>query len=123
MYEKKIPMNLDCGVEITQRAIGGKWRPYVIDYITRGFHRPSDLQEEIPCITKRVLHQTLSDLLDLKIVRKEVYDEMPPRVEYYLTERGESLVPIIRMMHQWGTKHHNLYDDLGAVRKDDDPQE
>lgn len=118
MYEKKIPMNLDCGVEITQRAIGGKWRPYVIDYITKGFHRPSELQAAIPGITKRVLNQSIADLLALNILRKEVFDEQPPRVEYYLTERGESLVPIIRLMHDWGTRNHNIFDEMGAVKND-----
>lgn len=55
MYERKIPINIECGIEITMNVIGGKWKPWLINRIREGRHRPMDIQRAIPIATKRVL--------------------------------------------------------------------
>ena len=108
MYERKIPIDPNCGVTVTQFVIGGKWKPYLINCITKGYHRPIDFQKVIEGATKRVLTQQLNELEEMGIVRKVVYPVVPMKVEYFLTELGNSLVPIIRMMDDWGNKHRYL---------------
>ena len=98
----------NCGVTVTQFVIGGKWKPYLINCITKGYHRPIDFQKVIEGATKRVLTQQLNELEEMGIVRKVVYPVVPMKVEYFLTELGNSLVPIIRMMDDWGNKHRYL---------------
>ena len=108
MYERKIAIDTNCGVTVTQFVIGGKWKPYLINCITKGYHRPIDFQKVIEGATKRVLTQQLNELEEMGIVRKVVYPVVPMKVEYFLTELGNSLVPIIRMMDDWGNKHRYL---------------
>ena len=119
MYERKIPpIDLNCGVTITQFLIGGKWKPYLINCMTKGYHRPMDFRRVIVGATKRVLTQQQNELESMGIVRKVVYDVVPMKVEYFLTELGESLVPIIRAMDEWGEQHKDLFDENGNVRTD-----
>lgn len=95
MYEHKIPpIDLDCGVTMTLHVIGGKWKPYLINCITKGFHQPKEFQKIITGATKRVLVKQLGELEIAGVVRKVTYDTVPMKTEYFLTELGESLVPI-----------------------------
>lgn len=91
---RKIPIDTNCGVTVTQFVIGGKWKPYLINCITKGYHRPIDFQKVIEGATKRVLTQQLNELEEMGIVRKVVYPVVPMKVEYFLTELGNSLVPV-----------------------------
>ena len=108
IYERQIPIVTNGGETVTQFVIGGKWKPYLINCITKGYHRPIDFQKVIEGATKRVLTQQLNELEEMGIVRKVVYPVVPMKVEYFLTELGNSLVPIIRMMDDWGNKHRYL---------------
>lgn len=110
MNERKIPINLDCGIEITMNVIGGKWKPWLINRIREGHHRPMDLQRAIPIATKRVLTQQLNELENIGVVYKIVYPVIPARVEYFLTNLGESLLPIIDLMDEWGNNHRKLFE-------------
>lgn len=112
MYERKIPINLDCGIEITMNIIGGKWKPWLINRINDGYHRPMELQRVIPIASKRVLTQQLNELEKMGVVYKIIHPVVPLKVEYFLTELGESLLPIISLMSKWGTQHRELYKDL-----------
>ena len=120
-YERKIPIDLDCGVTIYQIMVGGKWKPYLINCINRGLRRPSEFQRVIPGATKRVLSQQLSEMEKMGLVAKTIYSEIPQRVEYALTPTGASLVPIIRMMDEWGLRHSNLFDEMGQYKGPDCP--
>lgn len=102
MYERKIPINWECGIEVTLIVIGGKWKPWLINRIREGFHRPMELQRAIPAATKRVLTQQLNELEGIGVVYKKIYPEVPARVEYFLTDFGISLLPIIDAMDSWG---------------------
>jgi len=109
MYERKIPINLDCGIEITMNIIGGKWKPCLINKINEGYHRPMELQRVIPTASKRVLTQQLNELEKIGVVSKIIHPVVPMKVEYFLTELGESLLPIILLMSEWGIQHRELY--------------
>ncbi len=105
MYEKKMTLPLECGLTMTKEVLGGKWKTSLIYAISEGIRRPSDLQRAIPGSTKRVLNQQLKELEEFHILTKKIYHQLPPKVEYFLTELGETVLPIIKMMNQWG--EHN----------------
>lgn len=114
MYEHKIPpIDLDCGVTITQYVMGGKWKPYLINCMTWGIHRPVDFQRMINGATRRVLVQQLGELEAVGVARRIVYNTVPMKTEYFLTELGESLIPIIRMMDAWGNDHRGMFNEMG----------
>lgn len=115
-YERKIPIDLQCGVTVYDLMAGGKWKPYLINCMNRGVKRPSEFQRIIPGATKRVLQQQLNEMERMGLVTKDVYAEVPARVEYSLTERGLSLIPIIRLMDAWGLEHAALFDKYGHLK-------
>ena len=112
-YIRKIPVDLECGVSIYQIMAGGKWKPYLINCMNRGLRRPSELLRAIPGISKRVLMQQLREMEQMGLLSKRLYPETPPRAEYELTGTGISLIPLIRMMDEWGLKHSGLFDAKG----------
>lgn len=107
MYEKKMPLPLECGLTMTKEVLGGKWKTSLIYAISEGFLRPSELQRAIPGSTKRVLNQQLKELEEFQILSKKIFHQLPPKVEYSLTELGRTILPIIKMMNRWG-EHNRL---------------
>jgi DNA-binding HxlR family transcriptional regulator len=98
-----------CPVKLTADIIGGKWKPLILFYLETRTRRFSELQRLIPGMTKKMLTQHLRELEHDEIVRRKVYAEVPPRVEYSLTRHGESLKPILKLMSAWGTRHRARY--------------
>ncbi len=101
--------SLNCPVTLTTHIIGGKWKPSILFYLERRLRRFSELQRLLAGPTKKMLTQQLRELERDDIVRRKVYAEVPPRVEYSLTKHGESLRPILRLMSAWGKKHRARY--------------
>ena len=96
----------DCPVEATLDVIGGKWKVVILYHLTHdGTHRFAVLRRKIPGVSERMLTQQLRELEDDGIVHREVYPEVPPKVEYSLTEYGKSLRPITEVMCEWGQRH------------------
>ncbi len=91
-----------CPVEVALDVIGGKWKGVILFYLLDGKKRFGELQKLIPRITQRMLTLQLRELENHGIIHREVYKEVPPKVEYYLTEFGETLKPIILLMRDWG---------------------
>ena len=92
----------DCPVTFTMSKIGGKWKPIIIFLITKGVNRFGILQRGIVGISKQMLTKQLRELEADGILDRKIYAEIPPRVEYSLTEVGDSLLPIIGSMKSWG---------------------
>lgn len=91
-----------CPVEETLNVIGGKWKPIIIYSISTDVRRFGELSRMINGISKRMLTAQLRELEEDKIISRKVYAEVPPRVDYSLTDVGRSLMPVINLMYQWG---------------------
>jgi DNA-binding HxlR family transcriptional regulator len=94
-----------CPVEATLDVIGGKWKVVILFWLRDEVRRFSDLKRNIPGISERMLVQQLRELEEHGIVHREVYPEVPPRVEYSLTPYGRTLRPITDLMCAWGKTH------------------
>lgn len=105
MYERKIPFDLACGVHLTREILAGKWKAALLYHIAQGIRRPGELQKQLPLITRRVVHLQLKELEAHELLTKTVFAETPPRTEYQLTALGESLLPVITALGQWGEQH------------------
>ncbi|MGE6375816.1 winged helix-turn-helix transcriptional regulator [Peribacillus muralis] len=90
-----------CPVESTVEVIGGKWKGVILYHLLDGKKRFNELKRLKPNITQRMLTLQLRELEADGIIHREVYREVPPKVEYSLTELGESLRPMILLMMQW----------------------
>lgn len=99
------PEESTCPAEITLRVIGGKWKPVILWHLKDGVKRFSELKRAIPGVTQRMLSQQLRELERDGVVLRKVYAQVPPKVEYGLTEFGRTLGPILRMMCKWGAEH------------------
>ncbi|QWG35286.1 transcriptional regulator [Bacillus mycoides] len=95
--------NFNCEKELTLSIISGKWKVVILWHLgVEGPHRFSELQRLFPSISHKVLSNQLKELMEDGIIDRTVYPEIPPRVEYYMTELGMSLLPIVEMMYDWG---------------------
>ena len=105
MYKKKIPLDLNCGVRIAIEVMGGKWKPCILYHLDGGNKRPSELHRLFADASPRVINQQLRELEAHGMIRKTVYPEVPPRVEYAITEDGRSLIPVIHMLKRLCENH------------------
>lgn len=119
MYEKKIPENLDCGINIANKLLGGKWKACVIDSISRGLKRPSEIHRDIPEAPARVLNMHLKELEDYQLIGKKTYPGFPLKVEYFLTDIGKSALPIIAAMDKWGTTQREHVNRISNELQDE----
>lgn len=92
-----------CPMKRTLGIIGGKWKTIIIWYISQGSNRFGLLKSQIEGISEKMLSQTLHELEADSIISKKIYPVVPPKVEYSLTEKGLSVLPILEAMHQWGS--------------------
>ncbi|MGA5688185.1 winged helix-turn-helix transcriptional regulator [Cytobacillus pseudoceanisediminis] len=96
----------NCEKELTLSLISGKWKITIIYYLgTDGTLRFSEIKRLFPKITHKVLTTQIRELEEDGIVHRKVFPEVPPRVEYSLTELGQSLMPVILMMYDWGKEN------------------
>lgn len=105
MYKRKIPLTLNCGLDLIGEVLYGKWKIRLLWFIKEGNKRPSQLQRKIPDASRRVLNMQLKELEEHELIAKVIYPVVPPKVEYSLTEFGESLVPVISALGHWGDEH------------------
>jgi len=94
-----------CPVEATLELIGGKWKGIILFHLLDGRMRFSELMRTVGCVTQRMLTKQLRELEADGLVTRIVYAEVPPRVEYELTDAGASLGPILHSLKNWGESH------------------
>ena len=101
------------GIEATLEIFGGKWKALITYILTFGTKRTGELQRLIPGISQKVLIEKLKELEKDGIIEKHVYEEMPPKVEYKLTEYGQSFSNILYAMCFWGRENIKLRQKMG----------
>ena len=102
MHQKKLEKDNRCPLQYRLRVFGGKWKSRIICVLAaKEPLRYSELRKEMANITDAVLATTLKELIADGILVRQSYDEIPPRVEYSLTETGKSVVPILQSICQW----------------------
>ena len=94
-----------CPVETTLMLIGDKWKVLILRDLMPGTRRFGELKKSIGNVSQKVLTAQLRDMEENGLVSRKAYAEVPPRVEYSLTELGRSLKPILDAMEQWGTNY------------------
>jgi DNA-binding HxlR family transcriptional regulator len=105
MYKRKNPIELNCGLDLVKEVLYGKWKIHLIYFISQGFKRPSELQGKIPRATRRVLNMQLNQLEEHGLISKKIYAQLPPKVEYRLTELGNTVLPVVKALGKWGDDH------------------
>lgn len=100
MHNKKLP---DCPVEVTLTLISNKWKILIIRDLLEGTKRFGELKKSVTNISQKVLTSNLREMEENNLLTRKVYPEVPPKVEYTLTEIGRSLSPLLDAMDEWGT--------------------
>jgi DNA-binding HxlR family transcriptional regulator len=91
-----------CSIEEAMRLLGGRWRLLLVSYLLDGPKRFNDLRRDMPGISQRMLTLDLRALEEAGLVLRTVYAEVPPKVDYQLTEDGARLLPIVEVMREFG---------------------
>ncbi|QGG54415.1 winged helix-turn-helix transcriptional regulator [Paenibacillus sp. B01] len=102
--------------EATLDVLGGKWKTLILCHLSTGPKRTNELKKAMPAVTQKMLTQQLRELEDDGIVRRTVYNEVPPKVVYEMTELGQSLSGILDQLCEWGEKF--IRGDFQTKRKE-----
>lgn len=94
-----------CPMTLVQKILSGKWKILILWYLSYKILRFSDIQKLLPDITTKMLTQQLRSLEDDNLIYRKVYPVVPPKVEYGLTEVGKKVIPILNMMHNFGSEY------------------
>jgi len=97
------PNTCTCSVTYTLSVVGGKWKWLMLFKLFKhGVLRYGELKNTMPTITHKMLSQQLKELEAAELIFRKQYNQIPPKVEYSLTEKGETLIPILQLMSKWG---------------------
>ena len=118
MYEKKLPVELECGLHLFMEIMNGKWKISLIWCIYNGIKRPGELHRKIPKASRRLLDTQLKQLADHGIIAKTIFDQKLLKVEYQLTALGETLIPVIAVTAQWGETHRDVLEPLFSLSRE-----
>lgn len=102
MEENSLEKIYNIGVEATMEVIGGKWKPIILCHLRKKVLRTNELRRAIPNISQKMLTQQLRELEDDSIINRKVYNQVPPKVEYSLTNYGKTLSNILNQLCTWG---------------------
>jgi DNA-binding HxlR family transcriptional regulator len=105
-------MGYNIPVEATLDVIGGKWKVVIMCLLIKGEKRTSELKRSMSGITQKMLTQQLRELEQHGVLKRKIYEQVPPKVVYSLTEYGWSLRPILDSMCAWGEQHIELASNI-----------
>ncbi|MEI2404134.1 winged helix-turn-helix transcriptional regulator [Niallia taxi] len=103
--KKTMKYSSDCALSKVQKLIGGKWKLILLWYISEQPRRFGEMHRSFPDMTQSMLTKQLRELENDGLLHREIYKEVPPRVEYSLTDLGQQFVPILQYMYDWGESH------------------
>lgn len=103
--ENELLINGNCDMAYTLDLIGGRWKPSILWRLAYGAMRYSDLRRSMPAVSERILILQLRELESAGLISRKVYPEVPPRVEYQLTDMGKSLEPVLNVLTAWGNEN------------------
>ncbi len=99
-------MKVQCPMEYTLSIMGGKWKLVILWQLTNsGVRRYGEIKKSVSGITHKMLSQQLKELESDGLIHRQEYHQIPPKVEYSLTDKGTSLIPVLRTMCDWGRNH------------------
>jgi DNA-binding HxlR family transcriptional regulator len=102
-------------VERALKVIGGRWRAVILYHLFDGPRRLSELKRLLPQISQKVLIQQLREMEELGLVNREIFRQVPPRVDYLATPLGLSLEPVLLALCEWGQRHATELNELDRV--------
>lgn len=114
MRHKRYDCDFGCPVEACVEVIGGKWKGVILFHLLGGTKRFNELSRLLPAVTQRMLTRQLRELEADQIIERKVYPEVPPKVEYSLTEFGRTLEPVLRTLQGWGMSY---LEQITQIRK------
>lgn len=104
--------NSICPIQYTLEAIGGKWKLLILYFLMIDkVKRYGELKKSIPGITHKMLSSQLKELENYQLIHRKEYQQIPPKVEYSLSEKGVSLLPLLGLMYEWGE------ENMSAIQK------
>jgi DNA-binding HxlR family transcriptional regulator len=111
-------INTKCPVETAVEVLSGKWKILILWYLRKETKRFNELQKMLPHTTQKMLIQKLRELEHDEIIERTVYPVVPPKVEYSLTPYGKTLLPILKLLYDWGDKHKTKSNALISNEKE-----
>lgn len=112
------PYSPDCFVTYSVGIIGGKWKLIIIYYLLQKTRRFNELRRLIPGITQQMLTLQLRELEHDGIIHREIYPQVPPKVEYSLTPQGRALEAILSQLHDWGAVHRQQQNEQALMTEE-----
>ncbi len=112
--EEKLTEIFGCPLEAAIEIIGGKWKAPILFHLQGGTKRFNQLRRLMPRVTQRMLTKQLRELEADQIIHRKVFAEIPPRVEYSITEFGLTLAPSLKVLQMWGNEY---FDKLSRIRR------
>ena len=101
------------GVLITLSVMGNKWKPLILCHLIDGSKRTSEIKAAVPGISSKVLTDQLRQLEEDGIINRKIFNEVPPHVEYSISDYGKTLIPVLNYMAEWGEKRIEFLKDNG----------
>lgn len=99
-----------CSLELVMDMLGGKWKPIALFHLREGKMRSGELQRSLRGITNKMFTQTVRELECAGLVQRIVYPTVPPKVEYQLTPMGQSVLPVLSVLNEWGKEISQKYN-------------
>lgn len=107
-------IEFSCEMELTAYLIGGKWKISILWGLRDGPQRFGEIRRRLGAVTQKMLTQQLRELEECSLIKRTVYAEVPPRVEYALTEDAAALLPVLEQMCRWGKAYYLKHNQILA---------
>ncbi len=110
---KSVNIADQCPMEIGLNMVSGKWKMAILWHLTKGTIRFNELQRMLPAISQKTLTQQLRDLEGDGLILRQIFPEVPPKVEYRLSKLGSTIIPVLNSLCEWGKDYQKQMNDSG----------